>query len=92
MRLLTSSTDKIQVQKSMAGTHDFLIKSFLLYRNKHKLAVAKLRGCMSNECWRVITYMQMLRFAGGNISISHQTLMYAGRGMVKVHFLREAIK
>ena len=34
--LLMSSAEEIQAQDSIAGTRDFLIKSFLVYGYKHK--------------------------------------------------------
>ena len=49
------------------------------------------RGCMSNECQRIIA----LHAPAGilqikeNISFRRQILTYAGRGMVAVHFLPE---
>ena len=47
---------------------------------------------MSNECQRVImlhvlTEIRRILQIEENISISHQILTYAGRGMVAVHFL-----
>ena len=44
---------------------------------------------MSNECRRVITLHALteIRRIEENISISHQTLTYARRDMVTVHFL-----
>ena len=50
---------------------------------------------MSNEYWRVImlrTLTEICRILQieENISISHQTLTYAGRGMVTVDFLPES--
>ena len=49
---------------------------------------------MSNECGRVITLYALAEIRSilqieENISIRHQTLTYAGRGMVEVHFLPE---
>ena len=50
---------------------------------------------MSNECRRVITLHALTEIhrilqIEENISISRQTLTYAGRGMVAVHFLPES--
>ena len=50
---------------------------------------------MSNECWRVIilhalTEIHKVLQIEENISISHQTLRYTGKGMVAVHFLPES--
>ena len=50
---------------------------------------------MSNECWGVIMLHALSEIRGilqieENISISRQTLAYAGRGMVAVHFLPES--
>ena len=47
---------------------------------------------MSNECQRVITLTENRRILQieENISISRQTLTYAGRGMVSVHILPES--
>ena len=52
------------------------------------------RGYMSNECQRIITLhapaeIHSILQIKGNISIRRQTLTYAGRGMVTVHFLPE---
>ena len=52
------------------------------------------RGCMSSECQRVIMLhapaeIRSILQIKENISITHQTLTYAGRGMVSVHFLPE---
>ena len=52
------------------------------------------QGCMSNECRRVITLHALAEIHSilqieENISIRRQTLTYAGRGMVAVHFLPE---
>ena len=54
------------------------------------------QGCMSNECQRIITLhvpaeIRSILQIKENISISirHQILTYAGRGMVAVHFLPE---
>ena len=52
------------------------------------------RGCMSNECQRIITLhapaeIRSILEIKENIYIRHQTLTYAGRGMVTVHFLPE---
>ena len=49
------------------------------------------RGCMSNECQRIIMLHAPaeIRSILENISIRRQTLTYAGRGMVAVHFLPE---
>ena len=76
---------------------DFPIKIFLVYGYgyKHKLAIAKWQSCMSNECRRVITLHTLTEIRKilqieENISISHQTLTYAGRGMVAVRFLPES--
>ena len=49
---------------------------------------------MSNECQRIITLhvpaeIRSILQIKENISIRHQTLTYAGRGMVAVHFLPE---
>ena len=75
----------------------FPIKSFLVcgYKHKYYKAIAKWRGCMSNECWRVImqhalTEIHEILQIEENISISCQTLAYVGRGMVAVHFLPES--
>ena len=54
------------------------------------------RGCMSNKCQRIIMLhvpakirsIKLLQIKE-NISIRRQTLTYAGRGMVAVHFLPE---
>ena len=50
---------------------------------------------MSNECWRVITLHALTEIREilqieESISISRQTLTYAGRGMVTVYFLPES--
>ena len=50
---------------------------------------------MINKCQRVITLYaltEILRITQieENISISHQMLTFAGRGMVTVHFLQES--
>ena len=50
---------------------------------------------MSNECQRVITLhvltgIRRILQIEENISISRQTLTYAGRGMVAVHFIPES--
>ena len=50
---------------------------------------------MSNEFRRVImlhalTEIRRILQMEENISISHQTLIYAGRGVVAVHFLPES--
>ena len=52
------------------------------------------RGCMSNECQIIITLHAPVEICSilqikENISIRRQTLTYAGRGMVTVHFLPE---
>ena len=52
------------------------------------------RGCMSNECRRVITLHVLAEIRSilqieENVSIRRQTLTHAGRGMVAVHFLPE---
>ena len=52
------------------------------------------RGCMSNQCQRIITLhvpaeIRSILQIKENISIRRQTLTYAGRGMVAVHFLPE---
>ena len=52
------------------------------------------QGCTSNECRRVITLHVLAEIRSilqieENISIRRQTLTYAGRGMVAVHFLPE---
>ena len=52
------------------------------------------QGCMSNKCQRIITLHALAEIRSilqikENISIRHQTLTYAGRGMVAVHFLPE---
>ena len=52
------------------------------------------RGCMSNECQRIITLhvppeIRSILQIKENISIRHKALTYAGRGMVAVHFLPE---
>ena len=52
------------------------------------------RGCMSNECQRIITLhapaeIRSILQIKENISIRRQTLTYAGRGMVAVHSLPE---
>ena len=52
------------------------------------------RGCMSNECQRFIMLhasaeIRSILQIKENISIRRQTLTYAGRGMVAVHFLPE---
>ena len=52
------------------------------------------RGCMSNECRRVIMLHVLAEIRSilqieENISIRCQTLTYAGRRMVAVHFLPE---
>ena len=49
---------------------------------------------MSNECRRVITLHALAEIRSilqieENISIRRQTLTYAGKGMVAVHFLSE---
>ena len=49
---------------------------------------------MSNECQRIITLhapgeIRSILQIKENISIRHQTLTYAGTGMVAVHFLPE---
>ena len=49
---------------------------------------------MSNECRRIITLHALAEIHSilqieENISIRRQTLTYAGRGMVAVHFLPE---
>ena len=52
------------------------------------------QGCMSNKCRRVITLhalaeiRSILQIKENNL-IRRQTLIYAGRGMVAVHFLPE---
>ena len=45
---------------------------------------------MANKCRRVITLHKICRILQieENIFISHQTLTYAGRSMVTVHFLQ----
>ena len=50
------------------------------------------RGCMSNECQRIITLHAPAEICSilqikENIFIRRQTLTYAGRGMAAVHFL-----
>ena len=52
------------------------------------------RGCMSNKCQRIVTLhapaeIRTILQIKENISIRCQTLTYAGRGMVTVHFLLE---
>ena len=52
------------------------------------------RDCMSNKCQRIIALHALAEICSilqikENISIRHQTLTYAGRGMVAVHFLPE---
>ena len=52
------------------------------------------QGCMSNECQRIIMLhvpaeIRSILQIKENISIRRQTLTYAGRGMVTVHFLPE---
>ena len=53
------------------------------------------RGCMSNECQGIITLHVPAEIRSiklqikENIFIRHQTLTYAGRGMVTVHFFPE---
>ena len=52
------------------------------------------RGCMSNECQRIIMLhvpaeIRSILQIKENISIRRQTLTYAGRGMVTLHFLPE---
>ena len=52
------------------------------------------RGCMSNKRRRVITLHALVEICSilqikENISIRRQTLTYAGRGTVAVHFLPE---
>ena len=52
------------------------------------------QGCMSNECQRIITLHVSAEICSilqikENISIRCQTLTYAGRGIVAVHFLPE---
>ena len=44
---------------------------------------------MSSECQRVKEIHRILQIEE-NISISHQTLTYTGRGMIAVHFLPES--
>ena len=48
---------------------------------------------MSNECQRVIMLHEVTeirrRLQEENVSISHESLSYAERGMVAVHFLSE---
>ena len=49
---------------------------------------------MSNKCQRIITLHALAEIRSilqikENISIRRQTLTYAGRGMVAVHFLPE---
>ena len=52
------------------------------------------RGCMSNECRRVITLHVLAEIRSilqieKDFSSRRQTLTYAGRDMVAVHFLPE---
>ena len=52
------------------------------------------RGCISNECQRIIMLHAPAEICSilqikENISIRRQTLTYAGRGMVAVHFFPE---
>ena len=52
------------------------------------------QGCMSNEYQRIIMLhapaeIRSILQIKENISIRRQTLTYAGRGMVTVHFLPE---
>ena len=52
------------------------------------------RGCMSNKCRRVITLRALAEIRSilqiqKHFYYRRQTLTYAGRGMVAVHFLPE---
>ena len=52
------------------------------------------QGCMSNKCQRIIMLhapaeIRSILQIKENISIRHQTLTYAGRGMVAVPLLPE---
>ena len=54
--------------------------------DKHKsVSDSKMASCMRNACQRVTYHATCTNRE--NISISHQTLAYAARGMVTVHFL-----